>query len=832
MGIIEKVLNRAGYHKATPVVLDGGLQKSFEMLTASKTNVGLLTGVEVRDGCFHRIQPAFHLMNISRSVWIVKACNNKIASEVTKFGWDFAPNFSYKCRVCEMEYDHKPEDMTCECGSTDLVEPDATQLKRVKALFKTPNVDSGNGAVRKPMKEMLKDSTVYLLSIADWYWTIHRNEEGVPIALDVCPSEYIKECVNDAIYFCPFCAADRRFEVVKGSKVQQRCRVHSTPLVEAGYIQVDENGKTLMAWQRKDILHGQVDAYGNRKVGESRLMALIKECQTINWTGMYIWSSLSMSKRPGKLVAFEGMNQEQVNEMLAAVYKFKAEHPEIQRDLWLGNPNGAPTVLDMMGEMNDASLTALRGALAEEIALTYGISMSFLGKPVAGKLGNPEDLMEVSTATVCEVQQGLGSFINNQVLSQFREITDWHFELTPPTKEDKKAEAEWKQMQAQTLQTLRAAQIDAILNDDFEIVIRGELPMTPVAQPFGGVDSAPSLPPSPRADASEPPASEDEMGDDDDDEEVAKSGRKCSCQHDYTGVNNAVGATRKADELALGTQVEMEHTDDPKEAARIAGEHIAEDPQYYSKLQAAGLGKMFYKGITPRNNPEFVRGAATLEREFSADANRILASAAQRVAKGAPTSEAEGEVNRELNKAAEKYVKALIKLSYDDENGGMGIKASAFDQVDENALQVLMQGPQGMLESIKSTSREVVLELYKNVAEATARPGSYNFQDLTAHLAQVAGNNLWKMERIVRSETTKLSNHGRAMSWEKSDPDGRFTLSVSHSPGVPPCKTCKAIADMGPLTLDDLKKATNNLLPHPNCKCTVVRVTSLSRGGV
>lgn len=42
-------------------------------------------------------------------------------------------------------------------------------------------------------------------------------------------------------------------------------------------------------------------------------------------------------------------------------------------------------------------------------------------------------------------------------------------------------------------------------------------------------------------------------------------------------------------ELAKGRKVEMEHTDDPKEAERIALEHLAEDPHYYSKLAKSGI---------------------------------------------------------------------------------------------------------------------------------------------------------------------------------------------------------------------------------------------------
>lgn len=45
----------------------------------------------------------------------------------------------------------------------------------------------------------------------------------------------------------------------------------------------------------------------------------------------------------------------------------------------------------------------------------------------------------------------------------------------------------------------------------------------------------------------------------------------------------------KNPELEVGIKVEMEHTDDPEEAKKIALDHLKENPKYYSKLLAAGL---------------------------------------------------------------------------------------------------------------------------------------------------------------------------------------------------------------------------------------------------
>jgi len=43
------------------------------------------------------------------------------------------------------------------------------------------------------------------------------------------------------------------------------------------------------------------------------------------------------------------------------------------------------------------------------------------------------------------------------------------------------------------------------------------------------------------------------------------------------------------EQLRQGIEVEKEHTDDPAIAEKIARDHLAEDPEYYTKLKEAGL---------------------------------------------------------------------------------------------------------------------------------------------------------------------------------------------------------------------------------------------------
>ena len=53
--------------------------------------------------------------------------------------------------------------------------------------------------------------------------------------------------------------------------------------------------------------------------------------------------------------------------------------------------------------------------------------------------------------------------------------------------------------------------------------------------------------------------------------------------------------TEKVDpnQLSIGIQIEMEHTNDLDIAQEIAMDHLTEDPEYYDKLVKAGLAKEF-----------------------------------------------------------------------------------------------------------------------------------------------------------------------------------------------------------------------------------------------
>jgi hypothetical protein len=67
------------------------------------------------------------------------------------------------------------------------------------------------------------------------------------------------------------------------------------------------------------------------------------------------------------------------------------------------------------------------------------------------------------------------------------------------------------------------------------------------------------------------------------------------------------------DEVAMGIEVEKEHTKDPKEAEKIAKDHLREpgNSRYYSKMKKCGLTKEH--DVKPKPKAEIMPGGGMSE---------------------------------------------------------------------------------------------------------------------------------------------------------------------------------------------------------------------------
>ncbi len=88
-------------------------------------------------------------------------------------------------------------------------------------------------------------------------------------------------------------------------------------------------------------------------------------------------------------------------------------------------------------------------------------------------------------------------------------------------------------------------------------------------------------------------------------------------------VKENMDAKLPIDQIKKGIEVEMEHTDDPKLALKIAMDHIKEDPKYYDKLAKAGLEELNEGEFCPQCLAQYMRERANQLHEAEYQGRKV-----------------------------------------------------------------------------------------------------------------------------------------------------------------------------------------------------------------
>jgi hypothetical protein len=251
------------------------------------------------------------------------------------------------------------------------------------------------------------------------------------------------------------------------------------------------------------------------------------------------------------------------------------------------------------------------------------------------------------------------------------------------------------------------------------------------------------------------------------------------------------------------------------------------------------------KALTPRGIPadEAVPGIRALEDEFlkslQADydkgVNRIIREARTG---GASRKELEASVaqyNKRFIVAAQEKARLFAQTTYaaglERELKSLGVdRKERFTQRDLAAIKLLEERPEGLINTLKTFGEQQTDLINGAIQRAYSEPGEFSMDRMVQEMERLTGGEKYKLERIARSETTRISNYARKSTWEEyADPEAReyewvvAQFGTAVSKGTSPCPICSDIAAGNPYVLSELEAITNGFLPHPNCKCTVVR---------
>jgi hypothetical protein len=654
---------------------------------------------------------------------------------------------------------------------------EAAELSAINTLIDKPTIDQ-HGQPQFTFKDVLRSIAFYHVAVGDSALEIQPDPLGRPTALNPLPTEYLKERERGKPpqKFCPRCyKADTWYD-----ETQVRCPDCGSELYVTAWAQVDDDDKVIARWAANEIIFNCARSYGSRRRGVSKVQRVWYIAQVLRWMERNQYAAYAMNISPDKTVTFPGMDQEEVNVMFQSVAEWKRKNPSIKRTLALGVKD-PPIVVDLMDSLVDLDARNLAEFYREAIAINFGVSLQALGIQTPGKLGKETETIEVSMDTVEEAQAEIEELVNVRLVPLFPEIKSFKFELRSPKKDDLLRKAQIEQMKVQTIVTLKGAGAELDVDDDLDFTIR---------------EWTEHAPPS---------------------------------NYQYS----------------FGQQ----DTSWMDSAGQPAAASWASPPLEKSSQSARGavpFGASLAKSLSPRHAPPgegVPSGLASAEKDFLELLLSIRDGALHKLERAkspdemrAAVAETLAELEREITKEAREFQVAYYAQVLENEAGKEGWDP-AFTQTDLNALEYMQQDPTGLESALTRFVGDQRKAIFAALEEAYATPGGLSLPKIRDALGEVIEGTKYELERIARTETTRITNHARQVRWSKiADPMDEYELVPASDAKV--CPLCNAVAYGGegeldgvvhsfhgnPYTMAEMQsidRGKGSL--HPHDRCTWVR---------
>lgn len=811
-----------GQRPVTPAYVDPMIEivRKGGLGGASRQHVakGPMAGYFLKDGIWYPITRPQSQVLLTDTVWIIGAAVDRVVEEVTKNGGDWTGKFGAKCVLCGAEYEVEPDVCDAEgCFSTEFRSPDPAQLDRINEVVERPNWDN-EGRVVKTWNGILEDLVFYDLTIAGWHWEVVYGKDGRPSQVWPMNSEWMRRVDDPGVrigkWFCPECLRDPNFAVKKAtfSDGQKGCPIHGDTLEKVGWIEIDQTDNIVQVWSAREVLGGTSRTHGYRIYARSKVLRVWAMGQIIRWRELFTWAAFSGNKRPDNIVIWP-LTQSEVDAMIEEFEKFKEDHPEYQSDIHLGIGNGESKpadvkLINLMGDLARVDEIEYDKWVVEAVAINLGVSRTMMGQQEAGQLGHPEEVLQVSYDTIQEHDRHIEEFVNNGFVPLFPEVTDWEWKQNPPAKEQETERAETAKAWFEAIKAGRDAgarvKLDPTVDFGWPIVIEGwdEKAPAPAGSALGSetpVSPGDAPPQTPRGEAQGPPgaaAPEDGLP------PALEGGAPKSTVHN----------ARKGRQAAKGGL--------PGHPGALGG------------TSERGAAVAQTKALTPRSLPpaEAPPGIREFEDRLAERLGRLYDKAVRdlerRSGRPATRSELEAALTALMLRLRDSIAREGARAALDAYVLGMDAQRDefpllAFGGRDEAVLNFLEAHPEalaGALSKVIEDAHGIIAAELRRSFQAGVDTGS-----AIRAAAETLREQKWRVERVVRTETTRVVNTARATQYEKyAPPDSTFDWIPSTDRRL--CERCAAIAARNPWpTLDELKAATGGFAVHPNCRCTMVR---------
>ncbi|RLI87707.1 MAG: hypothetical protein DRP01_00860 [Archaeoglobales archaeon] len=424
------------------------------------------------------------IYQVAEESWLIQSIVRVITQEVVRPGWRREPRFRRKCEECGAEFQETVEECPICGGKTRP--PSQAQARLFDRLIQHPNPDHSFG-------DLIRSIVYHDVIADDWYVSIlpakFKDKDGNvvirPAEIRVEDPRYWRPIADEYgrlgidEYYCPICYTPDEYYTKPGN-----CPKCGLPLERTAYVQI-VNGEITARSSENWMIHGSTGRVLPELHGRPKIIAVWDLIHTIKVMDEYNLDAYSEGKLGG-ILNFPGYSQEQIKALQAEI-QADIKRREVQdvrgllrtkktiRTLMLGSEQPIQFIR-AMPPLEDMQSLDFYMVYIQAVCAVFGVqplAISFATKSVKSSSVAPYIRLEVQNRTIKEIQRDKEEMFNNFLLPRFG-ITDWLFKFNPIEQKDELREAQIRQIDANTLVTLRNAGFDAKFNEYGKLVIPTE----------------------------------------------------------------------------------------------------------------------------------------------------------------------------------------------------------------------------------------------------------------------------------------------------------------------------------------------------------------------
>lgn len=394
--------------------------------------------------------------------------------------------FVVKCVKCGIEYQKQVD--KCEKCDGEVREPLREERKILEQFCREPSP-------QKNLKNLVQSLLRYMLGLDD-YW-LNLKLRPLPMGdetfyhkqVEVKDTRFMRVCMDEhgnmgnEEYFCPKCWSLENNDIYTKTQIEKgkQCKKCGGPLEETWYTEVKSGGTEITdRFAAEDIIHDNCDPQYPYPYGNPKPVGCLFELRCI--TAQNVWNLVTQTEgKTGQFIIFEGMNQEEVNELMKQAHEqamsYEADPAEglmarRVRTFGVGNPRGNVSAIDTMPDPSKMQSIEWRRQWAEEVSGLYGVTPIFTGVVDAPHYRQTMQI-DVQNNTTLKYQHEVEEPFNNIILPWLG-VHDWTWHFRPLEEKDELADSQLLQVQMDVLDRARHMGLYAELTEDGEIKVYGK----------------------------------------------------------------------------------------------------------------------------------------------------------------------------------------------------------------------------------------------------------------------------------------------------------------------------------------------------------------------